>query len=278
MTSEIEEALNFEPKSIEETEAKMSLLQRYFIPEIIGHENIPTEKPTLFVGNHARYGFLDMPLIVKGIYMKTGVYPRTLSDRVHFSLPIWRDWIIDQGGVKGSREMCRALMEAGESILVYPGGAREVVKGRNKNYQLQWENRLGFVKMAAEAGYSITPFCSVGADDAFDVVLDGKDILESRLGKLMQRLAPEGMNIREDLMVPIPRGIGLTSIPRPEKFYFAFGKPIETAGNEANAADPKYLTRTQKKTAASIEKLLGETLLHRAKHRAEGPLWRRMLT
>jgi len=277
MKNEIEAALAFTPKPPEEVELHVQVLQKYFNPESLGVENIPVNKPTLFVGNHTRYGFLDMPLIVREIYIKSGVYPRTLSDRAHFKLPIWRDWITSMGGVQGSKEMCRGLMKAGKSIVVYPGGAKEVVKGKGENYQLQWENRLGFVKMASEAGYSITPFASVGADEAYDVLLDSKDIMDSRVGRLFKRLAPDSLAIREDLLIPISRGIGLTGMPRPEKFYFAFGKPIETAGNESKSEDAKYLKSVQKKTAQSIEKLMSEAMLHRARQGGDDALWRKVL-
>lgn len=277
MKTAIEKALSFKPKSVEEFKSGTNVLRNYFDPETIGIENIDTSKPTLFVGNHTRYGFLDMTLIVREIYTGTGVHPRLLGDRAHFKIPFWRDFITNAGAAEGSREMCRALMQAGESIMVYPGGAREVAKGKGKNYELLWENRLGFVKMAAEAGYSITPFCSVGADDALDVVLDGEEILNSRLGKIVQKVIPDGVTVREDLIMPVSRGVGLTSIPRPEKFYFAFGKPIQTAGNENKTDDVKFLSRIQKKTADSVEQLLAETMLKRAKDRASRPLWRKLL-
>jgi 1-acyl-sn-glycerol-3-phosphate acyltransferase len=44
------------------------------------------------------------------------------------------------------------MMEAGETLLVYPGGGREVTKGRGTNYKLLWEGRTGFVRMAIKHG------------------------------------------------------------------------------------------------------------------------------
>ncbi len=277
MTINIDQALNFEPPTRQESEKSFGLLRRYFAPESIGVENIDPAKPTLFVGNHTRFGMLDVPLIAREIYLATGVYPRGLSDRVHYKVPYWRDALTRSGGVIGSREMCRALMEAGESIMVFPGGGREVWRGRDKNYQLLWQNRMGFARMALESGYSITPFCSVGPDEVFDVGIDGEDIMKSPLGNLIQSLSNTPKDKLKESIVPIPRGIGLSALPRPEKFYFAFGKPIQATGKQAAAEDKKEQRKVQRQTAKSIDKLLAETLLHRAQRKTEQSIWRRLL-
>ena len=278
MTTDVNEALAFEPPPREKVENSLGLMRRYFSPETLGIEHIPTDEPTLFVGNHTRFGVIDIPLMTREVYLQTGVYPRGLSDRMHYRLPVWRDMIGKMGGVLGSREMCRAMMEAGESILVFPGGAREVTKGRGKNYQLLWESRLGFVRMAIESGYSITPFCSVGADEIFDVALDTSDILHSPVGAFLTGLLSDRFKPREDLEFPLPRGIGLSIIPRPEKFYFAFGKPIQTTRYAGRSEDTAVLKRVRKQTADAVEQLLAETMLHRAQSSSQGSMWRKILT
>ncbi len=277
MTTDVKEALAFTPPPREKVEQSLGLLRRYFAPETIGIENVQVGRPTLFVGNHTRFGVIDVPLITREIYLHTGTFPRSMADRVHYRVPLWKDLIGRSGGVLGSREMCRALMRAGESILVYPGGAREVFKGKGKDYQLLWQNRLGFVRMAVENGYSITPFCSVGADEIFDIVIGGDEILHSPVGKFFGRLLREKQLPREDLLLPLPRGIGLSVIPRPEKFYFAFGRPIETTRYAGRAGDTAVLRRIRKQTATSIEHLLAETMLHRAQHRDGISVWRKVL-
>lgn len=276
MTMDINEALAFVPPDRDKVEASLGLLRRYFEPETIGLKNLSSDKPTLYVGNHTRFGLIDVPLITREIYLKTGHYPRGLADRAHYQVLGWKDMIGKGGGVVGSREMCRAMMSAGEALMVFPGGAREVMKGKDKNYQLLWENRLGFARLAVESGYSITPFCSVGADEVFDVAVEGETMAHSRLGEFLS-----GLIKRKDVsgtpMPPIPRGIGLSVIPRPEKFYFAFGEPIETKGYKGKSDDTVVLKRVRKKTATAIEELLAATMLHRAQSGGESSLWRKIL-
>ena len=276
MTQSVEEALAFSAPPKEEVARYFRLMNRYFDPEFIGLDNIPRDKPTLFVGNHTRFGLLDTPLMIQAIYTKTGVYPRGLADRFHYTVPVWRDLLGRVGAVIGSREMCRALMDAGESILVYPGGGGEVVKGRNHDYTLLWKQRLGFVRMAVESGYSITPFSSVGADTALDPVIDGEQILASPLGKFLQRMQllerlPDGA------IPPIPRGVGLTIIPRPERFYFSFGKPIETRAFEGREEEEAVLRKLRKQTADCINAMIKDSLLRRAQDHRKQSTVRRFL-
>ena len=192
-------------------------------PRFYGLERVPRDRPVLFVGNHTMMGVLDPPLLVMALHDQCGVFVRPLGDHLHFRIPLWRDLLARFGTVDGTRENCRALMRAGESILVFPGGGREVFKRRGERYQLIWKQRMGFARLAIEHGYTIVPFAAVGADDCFDIIVDGDDLLRTPLGRLIQEVSPE-----PDAIPPLVRGLGPTPLPRPERFYFWFGKPIET--------------------------------------------------
>ena len=84
-----------------------------------------------------------MSLLIAHLYKKKGIFLRGLADTLHFDLPVWGQILTAAGAVVGTRSTCHALMEAGESILVYPGGANEVFKkaGADK-YELQWKGEL----------------------------------------------------------------------------------------------------------------------------------------
>ncbi len=87
--------------------------------------------------------------------------------------------VVEQtGAVLGTRANCAALMRSGAHILVFPGGAREVFKHKGEAYQLIWKERYGFVRLAIEHGYTITPYATAGAEEAFDVLTE----LGRRLG------------------------------------------------------------------------------------------------
>ena len=77
-------------------------------------------------------------------------------------------------------------MRAGQHLMVFPGGAREVFKRKNEAYRLIWKEQIGFVQLAAAFGYRIVPFASLGADESLHIALDAGDIMSSLIGKLLR--------------------------------------------------------------------------------------------
>ena len=261
----------FEPPSLAYLQAVVAPFKLWFDPRAYGLENIRPERPCLLVGNHTLYGALDFPLILEAIYRERGVLVRSLADRFHFAAPIWRQWISQFGIVEGSRHNCTALMEAGEHVLVYPGGAREVCKRRGEQYALTWKQRTGFAYMAIQHGYDIVPFASVGADNAYSIVVDADDIHRSPIGWALKQLGLEEAYLRKgDLIPPIGRGIGLTAIARPERFYFSFGKPIKTGRMQGKEHDIDVLWGLRNRVEKAITRQIQELLLVREQDTDQG--------
>ncbi|HVO27405.1 MAG TPA: lysophospholipid acyltransferase family protein [Candidatus Margulisiibacteriota bacterium] len=192
-------------------------------PLSYGLDNIPRRGPRLFVGNHTLFGMLDAPMLFLELYTKRKIVLRSLGDHVHFRVPLWRDVLTRYGVVDGTRENCAALMAARQSILVFPGGAREVFKRKGEKYKLLWGQRLGFARLAIQYSYPIIPFAAVGADDAWDIVVGGDQIVPPAVQAVLERLG-----LRTDAFLPIVKGIGPTPLPRPERLYFYFAPPVPT--------------------------------------------------
>lgn len=276
MVTQVEDFTDFTPPPAAELSRRLRGLRRWFDPRFYGLENVRPDAPSLFVGNHTIYGVIDSPLFYAGLYEKTGVYPRSLGDDYHFSVPGWGDMLRKYGSVPGSRENCAALMEAGQNVLVFPGGAREVAKRKGEENSLTWKNRTGFAAMAIRYQYPIQPFASLGPDDSLTILFDGDDFRESFIGRRLLRNEKVANFLRDgDIFMPVARGIGLTGIPRPERFYFKIGKPISTkefAGKENNKSAQWEL---RERVADSIECMIGELKEIRAAEPL--PLWRRLL-
>jgi 1-acyl-sn-glycerol-3-phosphate acyltransferase len=227
-------------------------------PRFFDAERVPADRGVLLVGNHTLFGVLDVPLLTLGLYRLRGVYPRALGDHLHFHVPIWRDLLWRLGVVDGTPDNCHALMAAGETILVFPGGAREVFKRKGEQYQLLWKTRAGFVRLALQHGYSIVPFAAVGADECYEILLDAGDVLGSPLGGLVAPLPRVGE------LPPLVRGIGPTLLPRPERFYFAFGDPIDTASWQTRANDDTFCFTVREQVRTAVEDRLNFLLATRA--------------
>jgi len=194
-------------------------------PTVLGLDRVPRPEsgPLLFVGNHTVYGMLDIWALFLSLLEEKNILLRGLGDHIHFQIPVWGPLLSVLGAVDGTRENCAALLGAGESVLVFPGGAREVSKRKGEKYALIWKERIGFVRMAVAHGATIVPFSAVGVEDAFEVVLDAGDLFASPVGPLLRKLG-----VREDAVPPLTKGTGRRGLPRPERLYFRIGEPIAT--------------------------------------------------
>jgi 1-acyl-sn-glycerol-3-phosphate acyltransferase len=220
-------------RNIDRLVALLEPLTRVVQPKLYGIEHLP-RGGSLLVGNHTIYGFLDLPFMMAEIWKQRRLAIRGLGEHAHYAVPLWRNLLEVGGMVRGTRDNVRTLMRQRETILVFPGGSREVNKQRGQRYQLLWRERIGFARLAIEAGYPIVPFAAVGAEEMLDVLVDQTTPIYGAVSRRYEQL----MGFPPP---PIVRGVGLTPIPRPERVYFWFGEPIETArfggdGDDSTAA------------------------------------------
>ena len=209
---------------------------------------MPASGPFMLVGNHQLLGMQDLPSLVRELETRRGVRVRGMGDRFHFQVPVWRDVLRGAGAVPGTRENCAALLAAGEPVLVFPGGAREVYKRRGQRYELLWGDRTGFARMAIDAGCPIVPFGAVGAEDRFDVLLDTDSRIAAPARALVRKVAG-----RDDVGTLLVRGSGPLGLPRPDRLYFRFGAPISTAQRTGRDDDPVALAECRDLVKAEVE-------------------------
>lgn len=201
-------------------------------PMFLGEEQIPAERPLLFVGNHTLAGIVDVPQLFFRLYREHGIFLRSLGEKAHWGIPVWRDLLTRFGAVDGNRENASALFEAGHSILVFPGGAREAFKTEDQRYQLLWGKRVGFARLALRHGVTIQPFATVGADDVWHVLADQREVLDSPLGTVL-RMA----GFREEIVPPLMRGQGPLGLPGVRRQYFRFLPPVTTRQHDGREDD-----------------------------------------
>ena len=224
-------------------------------PVMIGLEHVPPAGPFLLVGNHQLLGMQDLPTLVRELERRRGVRVRGLADHFHFSVPLWRDLLVRMGAVPGTRENCAALLAAGEPVLVFPGGAREVYKRRGQEYQLLWGKRTGFARMAIQAGCPIVPFAAIGAEDRFRVMLD----MDHRAAWPARALV-RGLAGREDVGTLLVRGTGPAGLPGTGRLYFSFGAPIQTTRWAGRDDDPEALAECRDLVKAAVERAIEQLL------------------
>ena len=197
----------------------------------------------MFVGNHTLYGILDSPFLFFELYRRCGIFLRSMGDHSHFRFPGWREFLTRYGVVAGTRANCAALLESGESVLVFPGGAREVAKRRGESYQLMWRARLGFARLAVRYGCTIVPFSAVGIDDAFKILYDADDIWASPVGQWLDRVG-----VRRGATMPIVSSV------RPDRLYFQFSEPVSTYEYGGRYADEEVLRTVREQVRLRVQR------------------------
>jgi 1-acyl-sn-glycerol-3-phosphate acyltransferase len=191
-------------------------------------------------------------LYISKVYEDKNIYLRVLVDNMHKSIPLWRSIMTDLGAVTGSREHATELMENKQHILVFPGGANEVCKTKDMTYKLDWKERYGFVKMAIDNEYPISPIASLGGDELFDILADKDDLKDSKFGGWLKDKGILDKYFKGgDIIPPFVKGIGPTLFPKPKRIYYKFCEPIPTKQLKKNSSQ-KNLKAIRKLVEASI--------------------------
>ncbi len=222
-------------------------------PYVDGLENLPRDGRFLLVGNHTSAGWPEMVLTSYFVHRELGVRVRGLAERRLASqrgLP--GDLIAAVGAVVGNQENGGELMRHGETVLVFPGGGREMPKFKGEEYQLSWNGRSGFARLAIAHDYPIVPVGLVGGDDVYRSLVE-RDSAWGRLG----RLVSTHILRQPDVNIPLIRGVGPTLIPRPQRMYLRFGTPISTI-KPARLSAAKWEAAVKQRTQTALEGVLAE--------------------
>lgn len=276
LQAHIERVLATGPLEGPEMDITYRIVKRLFKPSITGAENIP-DRPCLFIGNHSLFA-LDGLVLNPLMLTQYGRFLRAMGDKFLFANEGIASYVMKRGATMGHPEVCKALMADGQDILVFPGGAHEAVKKASDMYQLQWKERYGFVRLAAEYGYTIMPFGMVGPDEFYAHYLEGDELPDSAIGQLLKKLGLLDENTRPDTIPPIPLGALGTLFPKPKPCYIGFGEPISLADYEGKKLTKAQLKRIRGDVAEQIELQLAELLLIREQTRRGDGLLRRILS
>lgn len=221
------------------------------LPYVDGVENLPLDGRFLLVGNHTQTGMAEAWLTCLSVRRALGVRVRPLTERGMGSMPgPVGDVLAACGGVVGTPENAAKLMENNETVLVFPGGGREIGKFKGEEYQLKWHGRAGFARVAIAHDYPIIPVGHVGGDDIYHSVVER----DSMLGRLTEKVG-EIITGKPDMTMPLVRGIGPTLIPSPQRMYLRFGQPITTTRPAGVSAD-EWVSSVKKTTQTALEDIL----------------------
>ena len=212
-----------------------SLLWRWHRPVV---EGVRHEGPCVYVTHHGA-GYLSMDLVL-AIYRigwqdwweGRGPYRplRIAAARSQIEQAVPKAQRIKElaGLIDPAEEACTAALDAGQQLLLTPGGSRECQPSRDF-YRLRWDGRYGFVRLAVRAGVPIVPLAIAGGAEAFP-------------GFRYRRLS------------------FWSPFPLPVRLRIAFGDPIPVEKAPERARDVEYLKPIQARAWAATQALLDRTV------------------
>ncbi len=98
----------------------------------------------------------DMGCLFSKVLLEKGRRLHITVDNMIFNVPGFETLLQAMGAMKQNRKKCVELLERGELVAIYPGGAKEFFFSDN-NYKIFWENRKGFARIALETKSKIIP-------------------------------------------------------------------------------------------------------------------------
>lgn len=225
-------------------------LSRFYVD---GLENLPRDGRFLLVGNHTTAGWAEIVLTPYFVHRELGVRVRGLATRQLADMRgIGREVMEAAGAVVGDPETGAELMRQNETVLVFPGGGRDMLKFKGEEYQLLWEGRSGFARLAIAHDYPIVPVGLVGGDDVYHMLVERGGTWERMTRGIGQRL--HGVN---GVGIPLVRGVGPTMVPRPQRMYLRFGSPIDTT-RPAKIAAEDWQNTVKERTQTALEGILDD--------------------
>ena len=213
-----------------------------------GMANIPEVGPCILVVNHSLATY-DIALLMADIYQVTGRLPRSLMDRWFFRFQPIAQFFGSLGSVEGSPDAAAQLLADGEIICVAPGGMKESILPSKDRYQIRWDTRRGFTKLAIKAQVPIVLAACPKADDIYH-------IMPSQLTDLAYK--------KLRLPFVLARGIGLTPLPRPVQLSHFLSEPIyppKMAEEEDKRKRQHY--RFHRNVVKRMQELIGEAVTYR---------------
>lgn len=167
--------------------------------ELRGVENIPTDRPVVFVGNHQ--GNFDIPVLLAWLPQPCSYVAKDAIEK----LPIIKDWTylmrciyIDRDNfrqsVKALNEAAKMMIAEQRSVVIFPEGTRSR-GGEIKRF------KGGAFRIATKSNSPILPFCIEGTYKAME---SNKNFIKPAnvIVSFLPMIETEGLNKEEQSKIP----------------------------------------------------------------------------
>ena len=235
-----------DPETIRSARPLLRLLrQRWWRIEVVGLEQVPKDRPVLFVANHSGLLPWDGLVLAETLEEAHGAErrPRFLIADWLITLPFVQPALARLGGVRACRENAERLLETGRSVIAFPEGVKGAAKTFRDRYRLQRFGRGGAVRLALAAGVPIVPVAIVGAEETHPILFK----LETPARIFGLPFLP---------VTPTFPWLGpLGALPLPSKWAISFGEPLATPdADSAHAGDDLLVARLTEELRSEIQR------------------------
>ncbi len=142
------------------------LLRLAFRPKLHGLEHLPQGKPYLLVANHSAGVAIAEILCFAMLYAGHFKNEVPLAGYAHHVImKVWPfSWIMPAlGAIPSTYEAAETTLAAGIPILVFPGGDHESLRPIWKANEVDFNGRLGYLRIAQKAEIPIVPMGITGS-------------------------------------------------------------------------------------------------------------------
>lgn len=213
------------------------LASLYFRADVQHLDRIPTEGPVLLVGNHSGGNVPPDTFVFTLAFCSYFGVERPFYQLAHnlvVSAPPL-GWLRKFGTVAANHDNARMALESGAALLVYPGGDYEVFRPSWERHKVDFDGRMGYVKLAREAGVPIVPVASVGGQEAALFLSRGQWLAKLLMADKLLRLKSIPISLA------LPWGLNISDlgghIPLPAKISIEVQEPIEVDGDDQAVHD-----------------------------------------
>ena len=236
-------ALQRDPEVIRKVLPLMEAFNAYFASEVRGLSRLPSRGQVLLVGNHSGGVLTPDTTALLTAWWKTRGADSPLSllalDAL-FGIPRFGSFIRHIGLVPASHGNAERALDAGSSLLVYPGGAHEAFRPFRERNRVDFAGRKGFIQLALRRRLPVVPVVGHGGHETLFVLDRGE--------RFARWMGMERMRVGVcPILFQLPWGLSTAAfpgLPLPAKITVEVCDPIDWSGYGPRAAeDPEVLTR-----------------------------------
>jgi 1-acyl-sn-glycerol-3-phosphate acyltransferase len=142
-----------------------------------------------------------------------------------FRIPFLGNLLIKLGALRASPENADKVIEAGGTVMIFPGGDIEAMRSFHSRNIVSFHGRTGVVRLALTHGVPLLPVVNVGGHEVYVVLTSGRQLARwtglTRFARL--KALP--------LVAGLPWGVWpsgmLPYVPLPARISYKVGEPIK---------------------------------------------------